>query len=92
MIDTLHISATDMNDYTEVNRVLIFSATNQGPLSVQVNITDDNDVEADETINVGISIEAAFRSLAFEGTPSQALITIEDDDGAYMLRYAPHRG
>ena len=93
MTVTLCISstATNSNDYTEVDQVLTFTATNQGPLSVQVNITDDDDVEADETINVGILIEAAFSSLAFTGTPSRALITIEDDDGTYMLRYAPHR-
>ena len=85
MIVTLRISSIASNDYTEVDEVLTFSDASQGPLSVQVFINDDNDVEADEIINVGIIIEAAFSNLAFAGTPNRAMITIEDDDGTYIL-------
>ena len=85
------LSPTAPNDYTGVDEVVTFSAGNQGPMSVRVPIIDDTDVEADETINVGISIEDGFSSLASVGTPNRALITIEDNDGMYVKPWRPHR-
>ena len=67
-----------------MRQILTFSAQNQGPISVDVSIIDDDLVEGDETLNVELSIEAPFTSLAEAGDPSNATITIEDNDGMYM--------
>ena len=65
-------------DYTSVSTTITF---NNGEVSKTVNvpITDDPNDEADETINLTLSSAGGSGQL---GTPSTAVLTINDDDAA----------
>ena len=65
-----------------MNATLTFTA-GQTSDSVQVPIINDTVVEPDETLSVGIFIDAPFDNLASVGDPNQAIITIVDNNGEH---------
>ena len=85
IIYTHVITTIASDDYTPVNATLTFTA-GQTFASVQVRIINDTIVEPDETLSVGIFIDAPFDNLASAGDPDQAIITIVDNNGEHNTR------
>ncbi len=73
---TANGSADADQDYTALDTTVSWSDGESVDKTVQININNDNDDEADETFTVALS-EASGASLV---TPSQVTVTIVDDD------------
>jgi hypothetical protein len=77
--------ATAGSDYTsEAGQVLNWASSEGGNKSCDIAITDDSDVESDETIRVELNGAAGGALL---GTPNTATLTITDNDSGASV---PH--
>jgi hypothetical protein len=77
-------TATRGSDFTAVSGTLTFAA-GVTSMSFAVPILDDGAIEAAETVNLALALPAG--SSATLGTPSTALLTIQDND-APLIQFA----
>ncbi len=70
-------SASDGSDYTAMSGTLAWDDGDSATKSFAVEITDDMEIETDETVNLTLSSPTGGATL---GSPSSATLTIEDDD------------
>jgi len=76
-------ATTADNDYTAVSETLAFSGTSGETQTFTVSITDDNKVEADETVNISMSnVVPASAAAANISVTDTATLTITNDDAA----------
>ena len=68
-------------DYASTSMTFTFSAGNQGPMPLTIDILNGVVPEVDKTFFVQLSIPAASSGLAQAGTPNLSPVTIMDDDG-----------
>ena len=77
-------TATAGSDYTAASGTLSFG-TGENSKTFSINITNDANVEGNETINLALSSPTAGATLA---NPSTATVTINDDDSAGSLQFS----
>ncbi|MBA3322780.1 MAG: ScyD/ScyE family protein, partial [Pyrinomonadaceae bacterium] len=82
-IATVPGSASDRSDYAAIERTVRFAA-NETSKTVTFSVLDDLRVEGDETLTVTLS-GVVNTTL---GTPSSAIVTITDNDGALTSEFA----
>ena len=83
MVTIAALFSTAGVDYTPTSVTFTFSAGNQGPMPLTIDIIDDDDAETVESFFVQLSIPAASSGLAQAGDPSISPVNIVDRDGTY---------
>jgi|GEM_PF-2564758 len=75
----------DANDYTPISTTLSWADGDSAPKSVSISITDDGDIEDDETFTIALSDP----SVGALGSTTSSTITIVDDDETGVIGLLP---
>jgi len=76
-LSTANGSATAPGDYAALSTTIVFAAGDAAPRTVSIAVADDAAFEPSETFTVTLSSPTGGAAL---GTPSSAVVTIQDDD------------
>ena len=85
------VSATEGTDYTENTAALNFMGNKGETQSFTVSTTEDNDVEADETFTVGLTVSDTTETVGATDTAT-GTITNDDSTGVFIENVSAEEG